>query len=253
MWKLNSEFFAQLEGRTEEVHRDHPVSENFSSLTACDRLIYEERYILFSSQSTKGQLPAYWSLPQANKVSSKVMFLHFCVILFTRSGGGWLPSMHHRSYDQGESASRRGSAFWWVCIQRGSAYGGCASHMAVCIQGGSISGGGQLPGMNLHPGGLHPRDLPTSGWRVGQTLLSLPTGKRVWAEASQEIRHTRGKVKRAECLLLECILVIGLNWGFGKNEVAEQTGKALYGALRVFFKILYSFSHILEEGRPSIV
>ena len=35
--------------------------------------------------------------------------------------------------------------------------------MAVCIQGGSISGGGQLPGMSLHPGGLHPRDLPTSG------------------------------------------------------------------------------------------
>ena len=29
------------------------------------------------------------------------MFLHLCVILFTGGWRGWLPSMHHRSHDQG--------------------------------------------------------------------------------------------------------------------------------------------------------
>ena len=84
--------------------------------------------------------------------------------------------------------------------------------MAVCIQGGSISGGGQLPGMSLHPGGLHPRDLPTSGVAGWADPPGSAYREEGLAEASQEIRHTRGKVnKRAVCILLECILVIGLN------------------------------------------
>ena len=29
------------------------------------------------------------------------MFLHMSVILATGRGGGWLPSMHHRSHEQG--------------------------------------------------------------------------------------------------------------------------------------------------------
>ena len=45
------------------------------------------------------------------------MFLHLCVILFTGGEGGWLPSMHHRSHDQG-SVFRGG-----VCLQ-GSSYRG---------------------------------------------------------------------------------------------------------------------------------
>ena len=62
-------------------------------------------------------------LPPANEVWGKVMFLHLCVILFT---GGWLPSMHHRSHDQGV----RG------LDPRGSVSGGAACRgRVVCIWG----------------------------------------------------------------------------------------------------------------------
>ena len=70
-------------------------------------------------------------LPPANEVWGKIMFLLLSVILFTRVGG-WLPSMHHRSHDQG------------VCIQAG----GSASREAllgtgllpegVCILGAGV-------------------------------------------------------------------------------------------------------------------
>ena len=65
-------------------------------------------------------------LPPANEVWGKVMLLYMSVIL----SRGWLPSMHHRSHDQGGllpggSASREGSASrGWMCIQGGSASGG---------------------------------------------------------------------------------------------------------------------------------
>ena len=50
-------------------------------------------------------------LPPANEVWDKVMFLHLSVY----RGGGWLPSMHHRSHDLG------GLHPGGVCIQeRGS-------------------------------------------------------------------------------------------------------------------------------------
>ena len=63
-------------------------------------------------------------LPPAKEVWGKVMFLHLCVILFT--GGDWLPSMHHRSHDQGV-------CLWGVCLWEICLWG-------VCIQG------------DLHPG-----------------------------------------------------------------------------------------------------
>ena len=68
-------------------------------------------------------------LPPANEVWGKVMFLHLCVILFT---GGWLPSMHDRSHDQGVggSASRGRSASKGVCIG-----GGLHAGVVVCIWG----------------------------------------------------------------------------------------------------------------------
>ena len=62
-------------------------------------------------------------LPPANEVWDKVTFLHLCVILFTGRGGDWLPSMHHKSHDQGAFASR-GSASRGVCIWERSASGG---------------------------------------------------------------------------------------------------------------------------------
>ena len=84
-------------------------------------------------------------LSPAKEVWGKVMCLHLSVILFT--GGGWLPSMHHRSHNQlpgglplgGGSASRGGLP------------------LGVYLQGGMcILPLGGLPnrGQGLHPGGL---------------------------------------------------------------------------------------------------
>ena len=51
----------------------------------------------------------------ANEIWGKVMLLHTCVILFT--WGCWLPSMHHRSQDQGFCIQGKGA-----CLQgKGSA------------------------------------------------------------------------------------------------------------------------------------
>ena len=44
-----------------------------------------------------------WVITARKRGCGKVMFLHLCVILLT--GGGWLPSMHHRLHDQ----------HWWGC------------------------------------------------------------------------------------------------------------------------------------------
>ena len=110
------------------------------------------------------------SLPPANEVLGKVMFLHLCVILF---GGGevGLASQHASQViwlgglPSGGSASvgvciqRRGVCIQkWVCIWRGL-------HPGVCLQGG------------LHPGGRPcPRDkLDTTGY--GQQAGSMhPAG-----------------------------------------------------------------------------
>ena len=120
-------------------------------------------------------------LPPAKEVGGKVMFLHVSVILFIGLGGGWLPSMHHRSHEQPPGGGGwLPSMHHWshdqeVCIQEreGVCIGGglhpdgwalhpgkgSASRGGVCIQGkGSAS-----TGRGLYPGGLH------GGWWVGQT------------------------------------------------------------------------------------
>ena len=62
------------------------------------------------------------SLPPAIEVWGKVMFLHLCVILFTG-----LPSMHHRSHDQGSASGEGLHPGGGVCIKgAGSASGGWA-------------------------------------------------------------------------------------------------------------------------------
>ena len=58
-------------------------------------------------------------LRPTNEAWGKVMFLHLSVILFT---GGWLPSMHHMSHDQGSASGDlhlgglhpEGSASRWI-------------------------------------------------------------------------------------------------------------------------------------------
>ena len=54
---------------------------------------------MISNVAMKTEFTSLRFLPPANEVWGKVMFLHLCAILFM--GGGWLPSMHHRSHDQG--------------------------------------------------------------------------------------------------------------------------------------------------------
>ena len=82
----------------------------------------------------------------------KVMFLHLSVCT---QGRGWLPSMHHRSHDQGGlhpdgegSASRGGSASHpeMICIQRG---------------GSASRGAGQTPRptRTRKAGGMHPTGI----------------------------------------------------------------------------------------------
>ena len=83
------------------------------------------------------------SLPPANEVWGKVMFLHLCVILFTE---GLCPSMHHRSHDRGfcvpgsmstrslstGSLSRGGSLSGGLCLG--------ASVQGASVQGDSVWG-----------------------------------------------------------------------------------------------------------------
>ena len=84
---------------------------------------------------------------------------------------GWLPSMHHRSYDQGRSAPRG------VCIEGGLYRGGSASrgwwstYRWICLQGGLHPGGG-----GLHIGGCASRGVciqEVLHWGVGQTCLNV--------------------------------------------------------------------------------
>ena len=77
-------------------------------------------------------------LSPTNEVWGKVMFLHVSVILFTE-GRGWLPSKHHRSYDQGEGVCiQRRVLIWWGGgpVSRGSvSRGRGALHPGWCLQG----------------------------------------------------------------------------------------------------------------------
>ena len=85
----------------------------------------------------------------------------FYVCLSFCPQGGWLPSMHHRSHDQGGSASGGG----------------------VCIQGGE---GG------LHPGGWSDPLHPARTWKEGSThstgMLSCWS---ILLTHTQILNHTR--------------------------------------------------------------
>ena len=103
----------------------------------------------------------------ANEVWGKVMFLHLCVILLR--GGGWLPSMHHRSHEQWGMHPEVVCIQGAFCLQGGSASGG------VCHQGGGLPprgvfiqgvlprGGGADPpsttGYDQQAGGMHPTGM----------------------------------------------------------------------------------------------
>ena len=71
------------------------------------------------------------------------IFTSICHSVHWRS---WLPSMHHRSYDQGRSAPRG------VCIEGGLYRGGSASrgwgstYRWMCLKGGLHPGGSALGG-----------------------------------------------------------------------------------------------------------
>ena len=84
----------------------------------------------------------------------------------SQRGWGWLPSMHHRSHDQGESASR------WVCLQVGLPSGGSAFRWVfiqgwvciqwVCIRGSTYMGGWADPGGSAYGGEVLGRGPPRS-------------------------------------------------------------------------------------------
>ena len=94
-----------------------------------------------SSCVNKGEMLGCYR-PQT-KFWGKAIFSQASVILSTGGRGDWLPSMHHRSHDQGGlppgGSACRGSASRW------SASGGSASE-------GSASRGGLHLGEGLHPG-----------------------------------------------------------------------------------------------------
>ena len=73
-------------------------------------------------------------LPAANEVWSNLMFLHLSVILFTRGGGGWLPSMQHRSHNQHQDG--------WSASRGNLPMGRSASGGGICLQGKSAPWGG---------------------------------------------------------------------------------------------------------------
>ena len=100
------------------------------------------------------------SLEQGNIFSS------VCHLLSTerRGGGrGWVPSMHHRSHDQG------------VCIQGGSASRGVSIwgglHLGGLPPEGSASRGAYIQGV-LHPGGSASRGLGISPYQILQDTVN---------------------------------------------------------------------------------
>ena len=101
-----------------------------------------------------------------NEVRLKVMFLHLLVC--SQGGGGWLPSMYHRSNDKGVG----------VCIQveRGVCIQGVCSQGELCMHPGGWSlhpGGGSLHpgGGSLHHGGP---GSSASGSAFGERGVDLP-------------------------------------------------------------------------------
>ena len=49
---------------------------------------------------TQMKLEQFWKSLPANEVGQGIVFTGVCQS--TGAGGGWLPSMHHRSHDRGE-------------------------------------------------------------------------------------------------------------------------------------------------------
>ena len=90
--------------------------------------------------------------------------------------GGWPPSMHHRSHDQGV-------------------------YMGGCLHPGGLSLGGWLsPGRGLPPGGSTSRESASSNWGSA----SRGFGQTPWALWD-------AVYKRAVHILLECILVLHMH------------------------------------------
>ena len=101
-------------------------------------------------------------LPPAKEVWGRVMFLHLCVILFTRGEGVWLPNMHYRSHGQG-------GLYQGGAASRGFSSGGSASG-AFCIGAkGEGVGWADLPqdtwdatGYSQKVSGTHPTEMTSS-------------------------------------------------------------------------------------------
>ena len=114
---------------------------------------------LFNRDSIPGPVPVkydlHFSLYCPQRSCNKVMFLHLCVILFTR--GDLCPNMHLRSHDQGISV-------------QGSLSGGSLSG-GLC-PGGSLSGGGGFcPGGSQSRGSLSGRETLYGNARMVRILL----------------------------------------------------------------------------------
>ena len=112
-------------------------------------------------------------LPSANEVWGKLVFSQASVILST-GGGGWLPSMHHRSPDSGglhpgeftsSGFNIQGVCIQGVCIQGVCIRGEVSASEGVCIQGG----GGEV-GWKLYILGWHCSQCKHS-WREENKLL----------------------------------------------------------------------------------
>ena len=143
------------------------------------------------------------------------MFLHVSVILFT-GGGAWPPSMHHRSYDQGRSASRGVGS-----VSRG---GGLHPR-----EEGSVT-----RGWGLHPGGvgLHPGESTSRG--------GGRSASRGGASAS------RGSVSRGR----------GIRWNWESGRCASYWNAFLFYmstcAIRFLNNLFLTTKNITSTDRPFI-
>ena len=80
------------------------------------------------------------------------MFSPVCVIPSVHWERGWLPSMHHRSHDQGGLHPEGRVCIHWVCIQEGLHPRGSASSGGYASW--DTTGYGQRSS-GIHPAGMH--------------------------------------------------------------------------------------------------
>ena len=113
--------------------------------------------------------------------------------LSVQGGGGWLPSMHHRSHDWGPASSG------------GSASGGSAS-LGACLQGRWADPG------TREAGGMHPTGIHSYLIRIFAVYVYRPQrswGKVIFSEACVNSSVHRGVCMVCGCSWGACLVALG--------------------------------------------